>query len=112
MASNVLHLDVPTAPTLSTVVAANIKAELAYLDRRHGDLARALGLTQAAVSMKLRGERAIGLDELEPIAEYLGVSVLDLLTPRGQRPTGPAHTTASSADSTNVLVLPLRSAAA
>ena len=98
MSASVAH-DARVLPALSRIVAANIKAELAYRDLKHGDLAGYLGVTQAAVSMKLRGDRAIGLDELAPIAEYFGLEPSDLLRPRHPQPAGPAAAVCPRQDS-------------
>lgn len=43
-------------------------------------LAEAVGLSQGAMSQRLNGKVEFSLSELEPIAEALGVTVLDLFT--------------------------------
>lgn len=43
------------------------------------DLAQALGMSQAAISKKLRGQTQITLEELHRIADHLGVSADKLI---------------------------------
>lgn len=63
------------------VLRGNIRAELARQGLRQEDLAKALGITQAAVSLKLRAERPITDDEVLKIATRLGVEPGDLFRP-------------------------------
>lgn len=53
---------------------------------RQTELAPHLGMTQSALSRKLRGERAWSFDDVQTIAGLLGVDRDDLLPPR---PAGP-----------------------
>ena len=48
------------------------------------DLARRLGLSQSAMSRRMVGDQPFDLDEIQRIAEALGVPVVDLL-PRSAR---------------------------
>jgi transcriptional regulator with XRE-family HTH domain len=48
------------------------------------DLAEALGKSQAFVSRRLRGELAFDIGELDQIATWLGIPLVDLLTERAQ----------------------------
>ena len=63
------------------VLRMNIRAELARRGLRQEHLAEHLGITQAAVSMKLRDERPIADKELVAIAEFLDVEPGDLFRP-------------------------------
>lgn len=60
-------------------VAATVRAELARHDRTQQDLAHALGLSQQSVSRRLSGHLALDTNELERIAEFLGIPVEALL---------------------------------
>ncbi len=73
------------------VVASNIRAEAARRGLFQSDIADALGVQQATISKRWRGGRAWPLEDLGPVADLLGVSVADLVTPHGEadgRPTG------------------------
>lgn len=74
---------------LSAVVASNIRAEAARRGWRQLDLARALGVTPTTISRKWLGVRLWQLDELEDVAEALGVSVPDLLRRYTARDSNP-----------------------
>lgn len=43
-------------------------------------LAEALGISQQSVSMRLTGRTSWNVDDLEPVADLLGVSVSQLLS--------------------------------
>lgn len=64
------------------VVAANIRAALAYRRENQGDLAELLGYSPATVSRRMSGELAWNVDELALIAEHLGVAIESLLMER------------------------------
>ena len=66
--------------SLSTRVAANVRAEMARQRKRQADLGEVLGLTQGAVSKRMSGAVALDVDELARIAEFLGVPVDALIT--------------------------------
>lgn len=71
---------VPDQPSrLSDRVAAEVRANMARARMTQTDLALALGLTQSAVSKRLRGKIAFSVDELEKIADVLGVHPATLL---------------------------------
>lgn len=61
-------------------VAANIRAEMARRRATQGALAAALGVTQQAVSRRLRGDVEFTVTELQIVAETLGVDPARLLT--------------------------------
>lgn len=58
-------------PTLSDVVAANMRAERARKKWRQSDLAEALGVATSTVSEMESGRRKIGLDDLVPLCRVL-----------------------------------------
>lgn len=61
-----------------TVVARNIRAELARrgISQRH--LTEALGVTYTGVTRRLSGRTPLDVDEVAAVARYLGVPVSDL----------------------------------
>ena len=65
--------------SLSTQVAANVRAEMARQRKRQADLGEVLGLTQGAVSKRMSGTVALDVDEVGKIASFLGVPVSALL---------------------------------
>lgn len=65
--------------SLSTQVAANVRAEMARQRKRQADLGEVLGLTQGAVSKRLNGAVALDVDEVGKIARFLDVPVASLL---------------------------------
>lgn len=65
--------------SLSTQVAANVRAEMARQRKRQADLGEVLGLTQGAVSKRMSGTVALDVDEIGKIADFLGVPVSSLL---------------------------------
>lgn len=58
---------------------ANVRAEMARAGISQTSLATSLGISQAAVSKRLRGEVAFNVDELAAVAEVLGVALSALL---------------------------------
>lgn len=67
--------------TLSQIVAGEIRAEMARQKRTGVELAAVLHCSQQSASRRVAGAQTIDLDELPLIAEWLGVSVMDLLVP-------------------------------
>lgn len=65
--------------SLSLNVASNVRAELARRGMSQKDLADALGLTQTAISNRVRGVIAFDVDELASVAQKLGVRVESLI---------------------------------
>lgn len=65
--------------TLSTQVAAAVRAEAARKRIGQEAIASALGLSQASVSRRLRGVAPFELDEIPVVARVLGVAVTDLI---------------------------------
>ena len=65
---------------LSELVSQEVRAWMARQGIKQAELAEALGITQQAVSHRLTGRTSWNLDDLEPVAALLGVSVSELLT--------------------------------
>jgi hypothetical protein len=74
--------------TLTTLVAAEIRAWMGRLDVRQSELARRLGETDQWMSMRLKGRTPIDLNELQRVATALGLSVLDLMPAGASRVSG------------------------
>ena len=68
------------AKSVSVSVASNVRAELARRGLTQRELADKLGLTQTAISSRLRGIVAFDVDELAVVAETLGVRIESLMT--------------------------------
>ena len=73
-----------SARDLVDIVASNIRAESARRGLYQRDIANALGLQQATVSKRWRGGRAWPLEDLQTVAEMLGVTVAYLVTEIGR----------------------------
>jgi len=71
-----------THTSLRQVAAAELRAEMARQKRTGVELGAVLNCSQQSASRRITGEKAIELDELPLIAEWLGISVIDLLMPR------------------------------
>lgn len=83
---------VPTQPArLTDRVAAEVRAGMARSRMTQTDLAEVLGLTQSVVSKRLRGKIAFSVDELEKVADALGVHPATLLGGHDASPP-PPHT--------------------
>jgi transcriptional regulator with XRE-family HTH domain len=72
--------------TLSALVAAEVRAWMGRLGVRQSELARRMGESDQWLSMRLRGRTPLDINEMQRIAQALGVSVHDLLPPREQIP--------------------------
>lgn len=71
---------VPDQPSrLTDRVADEVRANMARARMTQTELALVLGLTQSAVSKRLRGKIAFSVDELEKVADALGVHPAVLL---------------------------------
>lgn len=73
-----------TTDTLSARVAEEVRAMLARRGVNKSELARQLGVSHTWVTNRLAGHQEIGLNDLDRIAEVLGVNIADLL-PRSAR---------------------------
>jgi transcriptional regulator with XRE-family HTH domain len=67
---------------LTVQVAEEIRAMMARRRMTGAGLARTLGVSEAWVSYRLSGKQAIDLNDLERIADVLGVAPQDLLPPQ------------------------------
>lgn len=65
--------------TAAQRTAANVRAEMARKRISQTKLAESLGWSQGAVSRRLSGRVALDLDELERIADQLGVTISELI---------------------------------
>ena len=65
--------------TITELVAANVRMELARRRLGQVQVARVLGLSQAAVSRRLNGSVPLDVNELSLIADMLGMAASDLL---------------------------------
>lgn len=70
-----------TSPTANRV-AANVRAELAARRLSGTALATALGITRSTMYRRLDGRSTWPVDDLEKVADFLGVDVLSLLADR------------------------------
>ena len=80
-------LDRPTGTKtmdLVSILASNIRAEAGRQSLSQADLAHILGITQSAISKRWRGGRPWPLEDLPTVADALGVTVADLVTPTGR----------------------------
>lgn len=77
-----------TATPLREQVATEVRRELAAARMTPTELARRLGVSQTTVWRRVSGEVAFDVDDLQKIADILGVSVGRLL-PRGVQTTEP-----------------------
>lgn len=76
--------------TAQGIVSGNVRAEMARRKISQKQLGKALGLTQAAVSKRLRDITPWSVPELEATADLLGMDVSQLLA-------APAEPTAKGA---------------
>lgn len=65
--------------TPSAEVGANIRAEIARRGIHQTDLAAQLGISQSALSKRLRGTTPLDINEVADIAAALGVPLSTLL---------------------------------
>lgn len=65
--------------TAAQRTAANVRAEMARKRISQTKLAESLGWSQGAVSRRLSGRVALDLNELERIADQLGVTIFELI---------------------------------
>jgi transcriptional regulator with XRE-family HTH domain len=65
--------------TLTSLVAAEVRAWMGRLDVRQSELARRMGESDQWLSMRLKGRTPIDVNELHRIAKALGLGVHQLL---------------------------------
>lgn len=73
---------------ITRAVAALVREELTHQHLTQRDVALALGLSQPAISDRLRGRTPFTLADLERLAALLGIDVVELLQPRSLQPLG------------------------
>jgi transcriptional regulator with XRE-family HTH domain len=66
--------------SLTSRVAAEVRAEMARQKRSGAELGRQLGLSYTTVSKRINGEVPFDIEELEATAAWLGATPVDLLT--------------------------------
>lgn len=71
--------------SLTELVAEEIRALMARKRVRQSQLARALGVSEQWVSMRLMGKQEIGFNEAQRIADFLNVDVLEFMPQREGR---------------------------
>ena len=64
---------------MQTHVVANIRAELARRGKTQEDLAEALGIARQNISQRLRNRVSFRIEELQAVADFLGIPIADLL---------------------------------
>ncbi|WP_165217608.1 helix-turn-helix transcriptional regulator [Schaalia sp. ZJ1691] len=79
--------------TTADIVAENIRAEAARAGFSQVALGRALGMSQNQITTRWRGVHRWQLDELDAVADLLGISVVDLVSEVQIRrtPSGGSH---------------------
>lgn len=75
--------------TTAEVVGAAVRAELARAGKSQNDLAAVLGVTQTAVSKRLRGVTPFDVNELAAVAAALDVDMSVLITDAVRQTTAP-----------------------
>lgn len=68
--------------TLTEAIAESVRERLTQRGIRQRDAAPVLGLSQTALSDRMRGRTPFTLQDLERLADYLGIDVAELLQPR------------------------------
>lgn len=72
-------------PSLNEAVAAEIRGEMARQRKTGTGLAEVLHCSQQSASRRLSGAQRLDLDELAVIADWLGVTLLDLIAPGAEK---------------------------
>ncbi len=79
-------IEFPRAESFAAQVAENIRAEAGRRGVNQSDIARALGIAQAAISERWRGRREWRLNEIEAVARLLGTTTSTLCAIRDSNP--------------------------
>ncbi|WP_418061772.1 hypothetical protein [Pimelobacter simplex] len=74
-----------TTETFRQRVAAEVRAEMARQKKTGVGLAKVLRCSQQSASRRLVSGQGLDLDDLPLIAEWLDVSVVDLISPGGRK---------------------------
>ena len=69
----------PSEPSLSQLLAEEIRAQLARRRSSTNRMAKALGWTQSYASRRMNGIAPFDMNDIERIASYLSMSVVDLV---------------------------------
>lgn len=75
--------------SLAEVVAGNIRLEAARVGVSQAEIAKILGLSRSAVSLRYRGRVEWGITEVELVAWYLNLPFTDLFHRRASPSRGP-----------------------
>ena len=91
--SNLAHISQRPSNEGNVTVAANVRAELGYSGLSQGDLARALSVSDMAMTRRLNDKYAAEFcaSEIVTIAEFFGIEPGELFKrrTRSPRPVGP-----------------------
>lgn len=68
---------------LNGKVAAQIRALMAARRKTSAELGEALGISQSAAARRLRGEGTFNLNQIQTVADWLGLTVADIIAPAG-----------------------------
>ncbi|MFJ9313762.1 hypothetical protein ACIRN4_06175 [Pimelobacter simplex] len=71
-----------TTETFRQRVAAEVRAEMARQKKTGVELAEVLRCSQQSASRRVVNGKGLDLDDLPLIADWLGISVVDLVAPR------------------------------
>ena len=63
----------------SVMVAAEIRAELARQEKSINDLSEAIGIPISTTRRSVKGHRAMNIDELSCTADFLNMSLVELI---------------------------------
>lgn len=80
MSISAIHTVNESSRSTADIVAGNIRAEAARLGIKQIELGRALGMSQSAITTRWKGLARWQLEELDDVAEVLGITVQDLVT--------------------------------
>jgi plasmid maintenance system antidote protein VapI len=69
--------------SLNSIVSREIRAELARQNHRRHEIATLLGVTDAHAGRLVNGHRPLTLDQVETVAQFLGVAVVTWLVVAG-----------------------------
>lgn len=72
----------PKVSSANTRAAAEIRGLMAAKRKTSKELAVTLGISQSSASRRMSGQSVLALDEVEVIADWLGVSVLRIIAPQ------------------------------
>ena len=82
-------IDGQRGETLNAAVARRLRGKLAEHRISASEVARKIGMTQAAVSRRTTGQTPIDLNELQAICDVTSIDMHFLLTGESPHPAGP-----------------------